>query len=660
MKRKILIGVAIVVVILAGLIIAVPALVPADVIKDQVVAGVKSATGRDLTIKGPVKVTAFPTLAVDVQDVAFSNAAGAKYPEMMTLKSLQVALKWLPLIAFRAEIDRFVLVDPVIHLEVDKQGKGNWDFGTAKAAPAPTPSGGGSAPVSEINLGDVRLVNGLFTYDDARSGASYKIEKANMKLDLPSLDAKFAAKGDLVYNAKKIDIAVDAGNLRDLLEGRLTPVDLSVGGDPLKLAFKGEATTGKEMKVEGDLDLSVPSVKDLAAWAGSPIEARDKTMGPLAIKGKVGVAGSRYSFTNAQIALDAIKSTGEMTVDTTGARPALKGRLDIAALDVNPYLPPEAPAPAGQQASGPTEWSSDPIDVAPLKAADAEFDLSVGSLKVRKIEVGKSVIATQLRNGRLQVDLKEMALYEGSGQGRVVVDGSGATPVIEQSFNLQGVQIEPLLKAATDSDRLSGKGSFDYTANGRGKSQKEIVSSLAGGGKIDFRDGALKGFDLAEIAQAARDLKSAVTGGMSGSSKKTTFSELTGTFKITNGIISNDDLQMKGPLLRVTGKGTVEMPPKTVNYRLEPKLVGSTSGQGGKDDATGIAIPVIVTGPWHNISYRPDLEAVLKDAATGKAMDAIKGAVPIPGTGGSSGGATQPSSPSSPSLPNPLKGILGR
>lgn len=649
--RKILIAVGVVVVLLIAAVVAVPFLVPVDTIKNQVVAGVKDATGRDLAIKGAVKLSVFPSLSVDVRDVTFANAAGAKNKEMATLGTLQVELKLFPLLGGKVEVDKFVLVDPIIHIEVDKAGKGNWVFGQQAAAPAA--SGGGGGKPAEIALGDVRIENGLLTYDDARSGASYKLEKLNVKLDLPSFDAPMKAKGDVVYNAKKIDLGVDVGKLRDLMEGRSTAVSLSLGGEPLKLAFKGNAATGAATKVDGDLDLSVPSIKGLAAWAGSPIDAREKTMGPLAIKGKVNVDGSRYSFSNASIDIDEIKSKGQMSVDMTGAKPSLKGKLDIAALDLNPYLPPETAEKPGA-APGATDWSSDPIDLSGLKAADAEFDLSVGSLKVRKIEIGKSVLGTVLKGGRLQLDLKEMALYEGKGTGRVVADGSGAVPGIESQFKIQGVQLAPLMKAAADSDKLSGKGSFDVTTTGRGKSQKEIVSSLGGGGSIDFRDGAIKGFDLAEIVQMARDLKGAVTGAASGQSKQTDFSEVTATFKIVNGIVNNDDLQMKSPLLRVTGKGTVEMPPKTINYRVEPKLAATTKGQGGKEDATGITIPVMIKGPWHNVSYQPDMGAILKDAATGKVMEGIKGAIPVPGLGGSSGTTT--TSPTTPT--NPLKGLF--
>ena len=74
---------------------------------------------------------------------------------------------------------------------------------------------------------------------------------------------------------------------------------------------------------------------------------------------------------------------------------------------------------------------------------------------------------------------------------------------------------------------------------------------------------------------------------------------------------------MLSPLFRVTGKGQTSLPARTVNYRVEPKAVASTTGQGGATDLSGVAVPVLITGPWHDLSYAPDL--------SGMALDAIKG-----------------------------------
>jgi AsmA protein len=63
----------------------------------------------------------------------------------------------------------------------------------------------------------------------------------------------------------------------------------------------------------------------------------------------------------------------------------------------------------------------------------------------------------------------------------------------------------------------------------------------------------------------------------------------------------------------MSGAGKVPLPPRTVDYQVKPKLVGSIEGQGGASDASGIAVPIKVSGPWHDISYRPDLESMLKD-----------------------------------------------
>jgi AsmA protein len=166
-----------------------------------------------------------------------------------------------------------------------------------------------------------------------------------------------------------------------------------------------------------------------------------------------------------------------------------------------------------------------------------------------------------------------------------------------------------------------------------------MVSALDGKGKVAFTNGAIRGINLAALV---RNVKDVFLNPKAMESQKTDFAELSGTFNISNGMLHNDDLQLLSPLLRVTGKGTVDLPKQTVNYRIEPKVVASTKGQGGKADLSGLMVPVMVSGPWNNLSYRPDLAGALKQDP-GKALEQLKKALP----GGdksspSSGGGTAP------------------
>jgi hypothetical protein len=72
-------------------------------------------------------------------------------------------------------------------------------------------------------------------------------------------------------------------------------------------------------------------------------------------------------------------------------------------------------------------------------------------------------------------------------------------------------------------------------------------------------------------------------------------------------------------------------------------------------------VPVDVKGPWHDISYTPDLTAMLGDVVKdpGKALESIKGL--IPGMGGSSSGTTttSPEKPATSPLDS-IRGLFGR
>lgn len=94
--KKLLIALAALVVVLVAGVVALPFFVPVSVYKTQIEAQAKAATGRDLAIKGDMKLSLFPAVAIEAKDVSFANVAGASTPEMARLKSLKVAVKLMP------------------------------------------------------------------------------------------------------------------------------------------------------------------------------------------------------------------------------------------------------------------------------------------------------------------------------------------------------------------------------------------------------------------------------------------------------------------------------------------------------------------------------------------------------------------------------------
>jgi AsmA protein len=649
--KKVLIGLVAIVVVLVVVVLVLPSIVPKDTLRAQIESQMESATGREVTIAGDVGVSIIPSVELTLERVSIANAPGAADPNMVELGALRLKVGLFPLLGGELAVDEFVLDRPVIRLEVDAAGKPNWEFDTGASSSGDGDArrdgddskGGGAGFLNEIRLGDVAIADGIIVYVDRQAGSEERLDDVNLTLSLPNLDQPFRADGALTWHGEAIKLVVDVTRPRALLENQTTALKANVDTRHLTLSFDGNATGGTPLRLEGKTDLKSPSIREMAAWAGSPIAMEGDVLGPLAVAGTVLVAQPVIAFTGADIAVDAIRAKGNVELNTGGAVPRIKGNLDVAALDTNPYLgaggsgSQDGSAGGGQAQAGSDDWSDDPIDLSALKSVNADFTLRVESILVQQIRIGKSALRLTVEGGLMTADLSEMALYDGQGKARVVANGSGSVPAVSLDFDLAGMQAEPLLTDAAGLDRISGTARGNMSVRGAGRSQREIVSNLNGNGAIGFNDGAIKGINLGAML---RNVTSAFTD--DGAPKKTDFTEITGTFTITNGILKNDDLQMLSPLFRVTGAGTVEMPPRTVNYRITPKVVASSEGQGGDSKAAGITVPVVVSGPWTDLSYKPDLAGVLqetlKDPAKAKeaVQETIKG-ITKPEGGGDGG-----------------------
>ncbi|MDE1902650.1 MAG: AsmA family protein [Alphaproteobacteria bacterium] len=614
--KKLLVAVIVIIALIIIAAVVAPFVVPVDTYKAKLIAAVKESTGRDLRIDGPVSFHLLPSIELSADQVSFSNAPDGVAKNMAQLKSLEVRLQLLPLLTGTVAVDTFVLVDPVISLEVEKDGRPNWDFGAAGApaaplaetahAPAAAAGAGAMSTLARLRIANLQIENGTVSYIDTRTGKRSELGAINLKVSMAGLDSPMSASGSVAWNKQTVNLDLSVGRPAAFEGGQPTPIKLKIASTPINFSFAGNGVGAPVLKLDGDADLNIPSVRGLAAWAGQPMPAGNG-FGLLAIKGKVAIAGPKYTFSNAVIAFDAIKGNGGIEFDNGGAKPYIKGSLQLDDLNLNPYIgagsgPGAAPAPSGgagggKSASTEQGWSTAPIDTSGLKVADADFFLGANSLEYHNIKVGKSALVLHLKDARLTADLTQLTLYKGAGQGKVTVDGSGAVPTIQESFALKGVDMQPLLHDAANVNLLAGNGSLDMAVDGHGRSQRDIISSLAGKGAIHLDKGKIEGVNIIGLMKNAAK---ALSMGLVGSGQDTDFSTLSGTFTITNGVLRNNDLQMQSSELPMTGAGTVDLPQRQVNYRLTPKVAGA------------FAVPVLITGPWDNLSYRPDIGAMLQ------------------------------------------------
>jgi AsmA protein len=629
MKKFLLIALGLIVVLI-GAAIAIPFVVPTETYKQQLEAQIERATGRALTIAGPLEFSILPQLALAAEDVRFANPPGAAEADMASLQELQVQLKLWPLLRGAVEVDRFVLVKPVIHLEVDQQGRPNWELGGEPAAeqtPEPTggEGGGPGVPVTELKLGDIRIVDGTATYTDAASGRTERIEGINLSVSLPDLQSRLAAEGSLAYKGRTIALDLAVEQPLQLVQGGSSPVALATDSELLDLDFEGTVAAGAALTAEGALELAVASIRELAAWLAEPIAFAGEGLRELRIAGQLQASPEQVAFTGATLALDGIEAAGELSANLSGALPKVSGRLDVGALDLNPYLPAGSPepvpdpgaeggtgaGPGGGERAGADGWSDEPIAVPPIGGAEVDFELTVASLVYQKLELGRTVLGLTLRDNQLTAELREFAAYGGRGTGSLQIALEDGTPVIRERFSLEGLQALPFLRAAADFDRLEGTVRAEIETETRGATERQLVQNLNGTGNVMFTDGAIVGINLAAMM---RNAANAFLNPEAGETRKTDFAEMGGSFTVAEGVLRNDDMRLQAPALRVEGGGRVNLPKRTINYRLEPKLATTLQGQGGEREVAGLLVPVIIKGPWSDPSIAPDLSAVARRA----------------------------------------------
>jgi AsmA protein len=556
--------------------------------------------------------------------------------------------------------------------------------------PTPAKEPGGAGGLAAFGLGGIDVEGAKIAWSDQRSGGLYVVEGLTLKTGPVGLGTPFPISlgVDLKADAPRWRARVDGGGnltvteafgvrLPDLAlklkaEGEGLPsggmgVELAAGVDydpqaqtvaVTPLSFSGPAVRvtgelkgeklGTQPAFRGHLDVGETDVRALlAAFGAGQIRTADPgVLKKLAARMELTANDRSAEASRLSLRLDDSEVTGRLAI-ADFAGPAYRFDLRLNQIDIDRYLPPaspDKPTKAGADAKAAAPPPGAIIPLAPLRALDLQGKLAVGSLKSAGIRMSDVRVDLRAKGGIVEKRV-DGRLYEGTAGMTVGLDARQATPGLSLKGSVKGLKAGPFLRDAVGEDRLTGTGNADADLRWLGFDERQIKESLNGTARLAFRDGTVKGFNVGELI---RNAKAKLTGGqVSGGPQQTDFSELSASATIRNGVIANQDLQAKSPLLRVAGEGTVSLPAEKIDYTATVTVVGSLEGQGGAElkELQGVPIPVRFTGSLKDPSIKPDLGKVLekkvKDEAKKKIGERIE--EKLQGRGG-----------------EVLKGILGR
>lgn len=472
-----------------------------------------------------------------------------------------------------------------------------------------------------------------------------------------SLEAGFdGAKRRVELKALRLAISDSAGLSATFTMPRLLVAPGIAEGDPAELELEIARPGGK---LAGRLAVAAPTMRaDQVVFeqitgkfqvSGAQLPPKGVT---LEVTGNAGLDWGK-EVGNAQLSARLDESNLKLKLRSRGFSPlTLDVEANLDRLDLDRYLPPGPGGKEQQQAA------DTPVDLRALAGLEGTFKLQAGSLRSAGVTVTNLTLGMRAHSGKLEIEPLRAGLYRGTVQASARADA--ATGALAANGVLTGVDIGPLLHDLADSDLLSGRGNARFALNSRGGSVAKLKRELGGTASLALRDGAVKGFNLAQaIRKAKAAVGSTATAAQPGNAaEQTDFSALDASFVIKDGVARNDDLSLKSPLLRVGGAGTIDIGAGAVDYLLKTTVVGTLAGQGGREleNLRGVTIPVKITGPFEKLSYRLDFSGAVADAAKQKLRSSIEQKLGIGKPANDANGKPAPAK----SPADLIKGLLGR
>ena len=601
---KIFGAVFLILLLLLGAVLSLPFLIDLNRYQEYYAPLIEEALNRKVQLRD-IRLTIWPRLGARVGGMTVLDDPAFSSDPFISLGSLDVGVRLMPLLSRKIEVEELSFRDPVITVIKNKAGVTNLSTigstaapsgGTSPDSPSP-PEGDPLQALALLAVDRVSIGGGKIVYRDLSTAPVTEYQIQNLELELRSVHL---AETPSIH----LDATVQPYNLPVTLNGSFGPLaatlevkryDFTLGLGKIRLSVEGSLTGGTLHAVLSSPSISTADVP-VALPLTKPVEIKDlrivaKAPYPL----KQGVSTMELAdVTDLSFAL----TTGRSLLDVKGS--ALNGHAKVAI-------------------TSPSVTTEDlPVETGLKKPTDLKnFELFAD---FRDREGRLSNLSFQLFNGLVKS-------HGGMSLG-------SAAPPFNGTLTIQGIQLKPLLEAVSPDSRvsMSGTAALNLAVAGRGFTMPDLIQALEGPGHLEIKEGKIEGVNLAEEAAVLK-----IAGISLDHAKATAFSVIETDVFIKQGTVNVQKLLMDSHDFQATGTGTVGFD-QALNLAMTLNLSQALSRQlAGASPVTKLAlkdgrlrVPFLITGTVQNPSYGLDTKGLtgkVQEQLQEKARETVKGLI---------------------------------
>ncbi len=537
--------------------------------KGDIVQLVTEQTGREFQIDGDLKIapSLIPTIAVSGVSLGNVSWATSKKP-MLSVGKFEAQVALIPLLKKKIQLKKLILLKPVISLETNKKGEGNWVLESGKKEEKAEKTD--AEPLPDLNLQKILIEDANLSYKDGKTGEETILVVDTIQTESSSLDAPLSLLIKATLNDAPIALEGSLGSVNSLIGNKEFPLNISGTVDKATISVDGKIKQPQSLKgLDIKIGFAVEALSDLARIAGSDLP----DAGPISLTGVINDVDGGYSIKAMTAKIMEHEVKGDASVSTAGKRPVITANLAAEKLDLSAFSGEEEKAVKKDKV-----FSSDPLPLDGLKAADANLKFTTKQLITSSLTMDKVNLNIKLKNGKLDIAPLSGNYAGGKLTANVTLDASqGKTATLSEDITLKQIELGQIPQLKEKKLLTGGKTDVTIKSKGSGASVSAIMAGLNGNILINTGAGKISNEAIDEAGAGVVLSAFDMLNPMAEKEKHTAMECFVIKFDIKDGIAKTDKgIALQTTNVNVVGSGTIDLKTEKLDLGVKPQARENT------------------------------------------------------------------------------------